>query len=563
MILDTNYLESRFSEDAQSLLNPVTEADDLTSGVIDDANQTHDHSSSEEEYAEKMLDDKDESALGIAKMGVDSVRKSITRATRKQRLAGRPASYWTRKEETAEELPTANMENSDDHSTTNKSNSSNDSTIMKTESSIVKHIFSTNDDSYLYSEAYEQYIESCIDNEFIIKDFIFNKMNEGAVSVFTEAEQLQDVIAKKWDGFAQFIDGILDRFWKAMDTLVNSKRQWLEKYKDIILNKNPKDNIEVTYPGDYIEGVNRCRNTQLPPFNYEAHADKLRADGYAPAVNVFMGGKNFQYTEGMDLAKAFKMYFTGINDFANPKNDEKKFKLSNEGFNMKLLYDWCYNYQDLAAVARRDRANLGQSRNAIINSIRKIKQENGEDTNKDNNPTAPVQNRTETGVSNSTNTPPTGEGVKIDQSAYIDSSNAWISLSEDTQNNANADSAQNEQPTGDAGKMEIKNSDEGDKDQNGSKDGQQNKTKQNTAEQDINNITKKWIDISRAFCTGKLTAIQEISRNFMDIIKEHVKSYNGDTPKQDANKANDKANNPNGETAQPTEQPAQQNNNQK
>ena len=89
------------------------------------------------------------------------------------------------------------------------------------------------------------------------------------------------------------------------------------------------------------------------------------------------------------------------------------------------------------------------------------------------------------------------------------------------------------------------------------------KTKHKTVDQDINNITKKWIDISRAFCTGKLTAIQQISKDYMSIIVAHVKSYDGEGTKEAENAQKDKANNPNGETAQPTEQPAQQNNNQK
>lgn len=559
MILDTNYLESRFSEDAQSLLNPVLEGDDLTSGAIDDANQTHDNSSSEEEYAEKMLD-KDEGALGIAKMGVDGVRKSITRATRKQRLAGRPASYWTRKEETAEDLPTSSMENSDDHSTTNKSNSSNDSTIMKTESSTVKHIFSTNDDSYLYSEAYEQYIESCIDNEFIIKDYIYNKMNEGAVSVFNEAEQLQDVVAKKWDGFAQFIDGILDRFWKSMDTLVNSKKQYLEKYKDIILDKPPKENLEVTYTGDYKRGMELCKTESLPPFNYEAHADALRADGYEAAIKTFMAGKDFRYKEGDDIAKDFKAYFIGVTDFDNP--GQTTISLANKEFSMKVLYDWCYNYQDLAAVARRDRANLGQSRNAIINSIRKIKQENGEDPNKNANPTTnPTQNSAGTASSKPADTTSTANGAKIDQSAYIDSSSAWIALSEVGENNTNTNNDQNKDSTPTTTGMEIKDTSSEENSDNGSKDNAETKTKHKTVDQDINNITKKWIDISRAFCTGKLTAIQQISKDYMSIIVAHVKSYDGEGTKEAENAQKDKANNPT--ATPPVEQPAQQNNNQK
>lgn len=556
MILDIDYLESGFSEGAKASLDLISEGDDLASGAIDSGEQqgqsTHDHSSSEVDYAKNIVDGKDEIAAGpILKMGATEIRKSITRATRQQRLGGIKAKdYYFKREDGAEDtkLPTGDADGPDT-STDLKVNQSGDPIMNKMES----HIYSMDDDSYLYSEAYEQYLSDCIDNEFIIKDFIFNRINE-SVQVLNEAEQLRDTVAKKFDGFMQFVDKILDRFWKAIDNISNSKRKYLEKYKDIILNKEPKDTIQITYTGDYAEGMSRCQNIQMIPFNYEAHADALRADGYKPILDIFMSGKNFQYNEGDDVAKDFKKFFMGVTDLNNPV--ESTVKLSNYGIKMQTIYDWLYNYQNLANVVKRDRANLGQSRNAIINAINEVNRENGEktQTNQTENPTAQSAAKPATGQNTDNgDTGSTGGQINTQESAYYDSSSDWISLNEADEKGGD----DNDKPA-DASGVTITNTADGDSDGNGSKDKEQKKEKVKTADQDMNNITKKWIDVCRAFCTGKLTAIQQISKDFMDMVTAHVKSYDGTSPKQDENNKEEAGNNPQGATDQ-----AQNNNQQK
>lgn len=98
---------------------------------------------------------------------------------------------------------------------------------------------SIDNDSYIYAGAYNSYLESSIDNELRLNAVINSYINE---EVVLEA-RIQDDVAKRWDAFLKFMDGILDRFWSAMDKIVNSQKSYLEKYQDIILKKKPKEQI--------------------------------------------------------------------------------------------------------------------------------------------------------------------------------------------------------------------------------------------------------------------------------------------------------------------------------
>ena len=43
----------------------------------------------------------------------------------------------------------------------------------------------------------------------------------------------------------------------------------------------------------------------------------------------------------------------------------------------------------------------------------------------------------------------------------------------------------------------------------------------------IDNMTNKWTTVCRAILTAKLTAVQQISKDYMEIISTHVRSYGG------------------------------------
>lgn len=402
---------------------------------------------------------------------------------------------------------------------------------------------SVTDNSYIYAGAFDSYLNYKSDNELRLQEavsvYILKEAdgdNAPATTGNKPKGRLQDQIAQKWDAFLKFIDGILDRFWQAMDKIVNSQKNYLEKYQDIILKKAPREDIEYEYNGDYTEGMSRCLNTALPAFNYERDAAFLRQEGYEAAVGDFMSGKNFKYNKDEDLAVQFKNWFIAA------ERGQTKGKLSN--LNMKVLYDFLYNSKNLADSVKKDRSNLNQTRNQLINAVNKELREKGETTQQNQNGANTATNSTGSNTTNNNNTTSntttnTTPATTAQNASAIDNEivNGWVSLSE-----ADGDDAKDNN-AGQTG-LQITNNTPNQKDSNGNttNDGENNPAGQaNTTEQDIKNIVKKWTNISRSFCTGKLTAIQQISKDYMNLIKAHVRSYGGkgtDGSKQDQNANN-------------------------
>ena len=61
----------------------------------------------------------------------------------------------------------------------------------------------------------------------------------------------------------------------------------VEKYKDIILKKKPKDNLEYSYTGNYEVGVQRCIEVEVPLFDYNQYYRNLPFIGI-PKPEVYM-----------------------------------------------------------------------------------------------------------------------------------------------------------------------------------------------------------------------------------------------------------------------------------
>lgn len=469
MITDINYLESGLSEEFSSFLNPVEE------------------SRQEEPCTEKIKQDMKE---------VEDTERYI-----------RP-----------NELETS-LINGDEFV---------DTISYKDMKDVYGTVFGTSPtDSIIYAGAFDSYIQSQMDNELRLNESVMMYINEadGGTTVKGSNRRIQDFVAAKWDNFCKFADGILDRYWQAMNKIVNSQKNYLEKYSNTILKQAPREDIEYEYTGDYIEGVDRCLHTEMPVFNYERDAAFLRQEGYEAAVKDFMSGKNFKYNKDEDLAIQFKNWFIAA------ERGTSKGKLSN--LKMQNLYDFCYNAKTAEDAVKKDRNNLNQTKNNLINAVLKELRERDENTvdTKVEDDTA-TKTTTDGGSSaNSTpnNTPTTTANTTQESVINNDIRNAWVSLSEAGEGQGGGDNNQNDNGAGKTG-LQITNNTPDKKDANGNtaNQGENNAAgKTSTTEQDIKNILNKWTNISRSFLTGKLTAIQQISKDYMNLIKAHVRSYGG------------------------------------
>lgn len=413
------------------------------------------------------------------------------------------------------------------------------------------------DNGFIYLAAYDEYMESVIENERRLHATLTEcGLQEG---VLLEGK-LQDDIKARWERFVNFAGRLFDRFQVNMEKILFNNKAYLEKYKDIILNVKWSDDT-FSYNGNYKTAVERLQYA-VPLYDYANHAKFLRQDGYEAILTHIMAGKNFKYANtNTNLGAQFRDYFLALDQGTTNG------KLSD--FAPKELFDFCYNYSTMLDSVKKDQDTLKKSLNTILTGINKEMQEKGENPNGGNpQPTNPGTN---TAGANQSNNPQQNTNTNGGQNTGGSTQESfWINLSEaddNTQNNnnGNADnnnnSGNNDQSKGGDTQLTVNSNQPQTADKNGNTNdtSQQAKNqKNNTTEQDVNNIVNKWTNICRGIITGKFTALQKISKDYMYLIRFHVKAHGGKDEKQENPKENGKnENNNNGDQQQP-----QQNQNQ-
>lgn len=377
---------------------------------------------------------------------------------------------------------------------------------------------------YTYSAMYEEYIQNKIDNERRLANHIkqYIPVTESTykqISAIYEAK-LADGAKAKWTKFIEFIKNMFAKFAEKITHLLVDQKTYLEKYKDIILKKEPKEGNEFSIPGDYKEAINRCINVTVPVFNYAQYKDELKEDSDSRLVTKIMqnhGG--FQYDEGSSLAELFKEYF-----LAHDKGIQSG--AFNSGYlNFTDMYNFCYNTNKIKEITTKDENYLNQSTNAIINAVNEEIKKNAANTN------------------------PQQEAVQY---------NSYIMFTEAEEDNSNSDSGNSGQNTGsgtqqnDDSKDSLKSNIGPSKNSNAisqmdsykDRSGYDDEKKQNVqdaagneTEESMNKMLDKWLRVCRAIISAKLTAVQQISNDYMKIIRLHVQSYVGNDKNDADNKS--------------------------
>lgn len=345
-------------------------------------------------------------------------------------------------------------------------------------------IFSTNNDSYLYAAIYEEYIQNKIMNEGILVESIsqYIPINEATYkNQYAIMEAKLTYRAKLlWDKFISFIKNIFGRFKEQISRILLNEKEYLEKYKNIILGKKPKPKMDYQYDGDYKVAIRRCIDTIVPVFNYDKFGAALKEDGDEAVIKLIMSGTTgFVYDAGSDLATMFKTYFLGA-------ENGKISKGSFSDLDFKTMYDFCYNHKNIQSIVDKDLNYLNQSTTAINNAIQ----------------------------------------AKFTNNKQHEST-LYISEAKDGENKPSTDvTITNTDATSQMGSYtnDRKDIDNTEKEGNASL---ATDPKENNNEQIISDICAKWIRICKYLITAKLTAVQQISKNYMKIIHAHVESYVG------------------------------------
>lgn len=355
--------------------------------------------------------------------------------------------------------------------------------------------------SYIYALEYNRYIESKIKNEeSLIKQLgQYIPVNEAAyknIRVVTEAKAT-DRIKNKMQKVGQFIKNLLGKFMESITHILLNEKEYLKKYEDIIKKKRPKTGMKYSYTGDYTKAINRCINTTVPVFNYQTHAAALKQDGYGPIVKIIMQHQEFTYDESdsVTLASQFKEFF-----LASENDKESSGEFSD--LNFTTMYDFCYNFKKIEDITKKDQNYITQSTTAIVNAANQRIKDN-----------AAVQ----TG---------TGNAAEKTESFRFASGDYFMELeiTDDTKKeDNNTSTSKNTNAVSQMGSTDNNNSKTiSDDDAKTNSIGSDQET-----EDEMYKMGDKYTTVCNTLIAAKCTAVQQIAKDYMDIIRAHVRSYVG------------------------------------
>lgn len=364
-------------------------------------------------------------------------------------------------------------------------------------------------------------------------------------NIVREMTYIQEAIGQSVKNFFSKIVNVIKSVWsKFVETLnrfIKNTQEYLENYKDIILKKKAPDVTYTMY--NYPEGLKIMVNAAIPQFNYEMMKPYLDGENqakflkqYAPFKDCLVPNSDATYPE------QYKITFRS----GRSKVDEKV-QIDASTLNMKDIYDYCYNYQSIKDKLEKDIATIDKAAvdaNNII--LKRTKDESGQNIvpEPDLNATDEEQKVT----NNSAN-------MYYRYSLYFNELEATPNTG-DTKTTTTT-SNNNTSTTGTTFKSNNKNI------QTASDNNkEQSDNALNTVTGDVDIITKQinvYFDSAKEFLGAKQTVFEEIFKEYMEIIKYHVRYYVGH---QDKNKSAETDRTEQRGSNYKTQQGNQQNNNQ-
>ena len=421
------------------------------------------------------------------------------------------------------------------------------------------HAFKQNS-FYIYECEYQTYLNQRIDNEQRLLRMLNSKLNLRE-SVMLEAAT-GDKIKAKWNKLVEFLKGLFAKFMESMSNILLSNKEYLEKYKDIILNKQPKPDIEFSYTGNYPKGIERITKVEIPVFQYSTYQDNLLQDSDGPIAKQIIPDADFNYDENEGLSSSLKVYFCG-------GDGQTEGKLDDGTLNFTDMYNFCHDWEKVKKIVNTDQNRITSSttqiNQLITNEIKQANDKANQAANANQNNTNPANTE---GENKTGETKPENDDVKIidgRQKKYNATTNQWedtpAQIAADKKKKAEEDKKKAEEEKNGVAEsafleLEIKNtsapsqaSSTGSNQSNTTIEKETNKDgaaanikKAGESVEDainrVNRITDKWGNVCRAIVGAKLTATEQIAKDYMAIIREHVRSYGGEDPK---NKTNNKA----------------------
>ena len=368
-----------------------------------------------------------------------------------------------------------------------------------------------NGHDYVMEAAYGDYINNKIINENRLSDALSRyliltestsyKQKQAKLAALNEAG-LTDKIKAKWNKFVKFIKNIFAKFMESMSNILYKEQDYLKKYQKIILNKRPKEDIEYSYTGNYEKGIQRITTLEIPDFDYARMKSDLldkNDDNHNKFIRNFIKPNGYDYDDVESLADSFKRYFIAAED------GSQSGKLSD--INMSNLYNFCFNYNKIEQVTSKDITHLEKCTNAVISAAQDARsssesQTPGDDQQQESKEeSALFMEAEDNNTSNDNNSNNNDKNKQTDTNLTLDVSKASGSIKDDQNAKEDKDAYAKNQAAN------VEKSDQG--------------------QTDLDLCVTNYMSVCRTIITAKWTAAEQIAKDYMAIIRAHVRSYVG------------------------------------
>lgn len=370
---------------------------------------------------------------------------------------------------------------------------------------------------YLFDKiAQEQTLQRMISRELIMTESTTLKIKERKLSMLYESK-MGDSIKSKWNKFIDFINNLFAKFGESISNIVLSYKNYLVKYREIILNKQFKIKLTQALPGDYNVGVDRCNKVVIPVFQYnDQNMKTLLSEDDEQIVKMIIKDSELQYDQARNLNDILKDYFLGI-DKGIIDNLNK--------LNRSDMYNFCLNADKIQSIQKKDMNALKSTTSvierAITNEVNKVNKEAYivEGILNKNSSSQPKSNPTATASGQSTNQNSNNQDKEagkdnVAKAGSVNTSPINSSLDDNYKGKANEDDYK--------------------------QDGEQAANDGQNAD-DVAKAFDAWRKVCQSVISAKMTAQQAILKDYMGIIRAHVRSYVG---KQDNPEDNQSAGKP-------------------
>lgn len=409
--------------------------------------------------------------------------------------------------------------------------------------------------------------------DYFIQEALLISEGENSISnieVIREGfiDKIKDGITK----FFGFIKKMWGKFLEAMSTLINTDKAYLEKYKDIILKKKPKDYDYEMYDYTGSGGLQRLLNSSIPDFDINdktLQGDKDDdTDEFVKAHFAFLlnGGAKPPYN-------VRELAYTSFRGGTSEKTINAK------QLNMTDIYNYCHDYIKLKDAIAKDVKAVETSCVKVLDEIDKAARNNDikrESVNifESDQYYSTVYNTFVNELFN--RKPKNNPGAATPQSqassggtAAQPSNNTGAATPQASSgNNNDGDKVEGKNPGGD--RVEPNNNNNANPNDKNSDIYKQNSSnnpnsndfnakdaaQENDTAKDLSRRARKYFRVCGDFIGAKQTIAEEIYKTYMKIIKAHVRDYVG-TDKAADTKGKDVASDM---TNTKTEEPKQTNN---